>query len=412
MTSSRHSDVNDVGLSEFLRLGHKRFEEVVRGSIILNPVESIVFADDIGVASSITHGLYNTDKVRTRDQRRQTDHQFAGRDELARLSQRVYQAFAKALKADAATLRLLSGLNAHQVLFMSLAEPGQTVLLLPVKAGGHTSGAPILERLGLRVVEMVVDLDNRCIDIDATLNLCPSPDFVMVDRSEGIVIEDFSALANIPGAVTIFDASQYLTHVITGDHPNPFDIGFDLILSSTHKNFPGPQKALIATRTVDETWQRLLRGISTHVSNMDVTSTIAAGLTLSRRPWLDQYSKGMLAAAVSLEDELAEHGVPTIRRDRHAVPTHHLWISEPSRDKAFNTFEALERARIMTNFRKLPYDQGLGLRLGVNTIVRQGIQEVEISQLAMLIAEIRNCGPTPALRHETRDLAQRLWARV
>ena len=49
-------------------------------------------------------------------------------------------------------------------------------------------------------------------------------------------------------ATSVFDASQYLVNVIVGDHPNPFDYGFDLVVSSVHKNFPGPQKALLATR--------------------------------------------------------------------------------------------------------------------------------------------------------------------
>lgn len=43
----------------------------------------------------------------------------------------------------------------------------------------------------------------------------------------------------------IFDASQYLTNIMAKDYDNPFDMGFDIILTSLHKNYPGSQKAAV-----------------------------------------------------------------------------------------------------------------------------------------------------------------------
>ena len=115
-----------------------------------------------------------------------------------------------ALGAADVTLRILSGLHAHTTLFMAMAKPGQTVLLLPIRAGGHLSGKAIVERLGLRAVEMAVDDDAMSIDLLGTLDLCESekPDYVFVDRSEGLVYEDFSPLAKVDGSITIFDSSH------------------------------------------------------------------------------------------------------------------------------------------------------------------------------------------------------------
>src|SRR6476646_4120071 len=96
----------------------------------------------------------------------------------------AYSAWATALGAADATLRLLSGLQAHAVLFMSIARPGQRVLQLPVRAGGHVVGSKILERLGLEVVQMISDDANMCVDMDRTLERCAidPPDFIFVDR--------------------------------------------------------------------------------------------------------------------------------------------------------------------------------------------------------------------------------------
>jgi glycine hydroxymethyltransferase len=391
-----------------------REERRLRSSLILNPVENFPFEDDIAVTSSQLHGLYNSDKVRGREERLATDHQFAGRDALAADSRLVYAAWAQALQAEDTTLRVLSGLHAHIVLFMAMSEPGQTVLLLPVAAGGHLSGRAIVERLGLGVVDMIVNEESMCVDIDATLELCEStkPDYVFVDRSEGLVFEDFSRLARVEGARTIFDASQYLTNIICGDQPNPFGWGFDVMVSSMHKNFPGPQKALLATREIDDVWRRILGGVSTYVSNMHVTSTYAAGLTLARREWLAGYSRRMLDVAVRLERELFERGVPVVRRRRDRPPTHHVWIREQDRETAFATFESLEQCRILTNFRLLPYSLGYGLRLGVNAAVRMGLCEDDVSQLADLIADIRSHGPTSELQSRVHEYSETIYERA
>ena len=402
------------GLTEhYLRTSIARQERLLRSSLVLNPVENIPFAADLEVASSALTGLYNSDKLRTRSQRRDTTIQFAGRRRLERDSRLIYRQWAVALEAHDATFRLLSGLHAHIAIFMAIAQPGQRVLLLPTRAGGHMSGAAILERLGLETVEMVVDDAGQCVNAEATMGRAQQarPQFVFVDRSEGLVVEDFGYLSDLQDTTRIFDASQYISNIIAGDHPNPFRSGFELLLATVHKNFPGPQKALAATSRPSGTWDRLLGGLSTFVSNMHSTSTYAAGLALSRRDWLTDYSKRMLALAVTLEAELAAKGVPMVRRPAGLIPTHHLWIMENSRTKAFETFEALERCRILTNFRQLPYGLGFGVRLGMNAAARLGLEESDLPELAELIAAIRQRGASPVLRHRAREYNESLWER-
>lgn len=384
----------------------------LRSSLVLNPVENFPFPEDIAVSSSPLHGLYNSDKVRERDERIATPIQFAGRQALEADSRAVYAAWAQALGAEDATLRMLSGLHAHITLFMSMAVPGQTVLLLPVEAGGHLSGRAIIERLGLEVVEMVVDESEMCVDIDATMSRQEGKpaDYVFVDRSEGLVFEDFSCFATLD-ARKIFDASQYLTNVMYGDHANPLHWGFDYMIASIHKNFPGPQKALLASRRADQNWRALLGNLSTFVSNMHTVNTYAAGLTLARGEWLRSYSRRMLAVAVRLEDELFERGVPMVRRRRDIPATHHLWIREADRQRAFRTFEALEQCLIMTNYRQLPYSLGWGVRMGTSAAVRIGLLEADVPELAELIAEIRRDGPTSPLRDRAGAFAESIWER-
>jgi glycine hydroxymethyltransferase len=400
-------------LTARLRASLQRQEAQLRTSLILNPVENVPFADDLAVVSGPLHGLYNSDKTRTREQRLGTDLQFAGRGAIEEDSRTIYAAWAEALGAADVTLRILSGLHAHVTLFMAMAKPGQRVLLLPIEGGGHLSGKAILDRLGLEVEDLPIDIEGMRVDIPAALERCAEdpPDFLFVDRSEGLVFEDLSALAEVAGVRTVFDSSQYLTNIICGDHPNPFEWGFDLMVASIHKNFPGPQKALLATRKDDKEWRRILSGVSTYVSNMHSASTYAAALTLSRDAWLREYSQRMLRVAVALEDELAEHGVPVVRRPRELPPTHHVWIREADRKRAFTTYESLEQCLILTNFRILPYGLGPGLRLGVNSAARLGLDVGDVPRLADLIAAIRAVGPTPTLRREATAFSRSIWSR-
>ncbi|MHB8466238.1 MAG: PLP-dependent aminotransferase family protein [Acidimicrobiales bacterium] len=399
-------------LASELRASLIEQRRLLRSTLVLNPVENFPFADDIAVASGPLHGLYNSDKVRSREQRIEADHLFAGRQAIERDSRKIYAAWADAVRAEDATLRLLSGLHAHIVLFMSVARAGETVLLLPVEAGGHMSGRQILERLGLNVIEMAVNDAAMCVDVQKTVDLCEryKPAFVFVDRSEGLVVENFAPV--LPeDSFRIFDGSQYLSNIIVGDHPDPFEAGFDLLVATVHKNFPGPQKAMFATKRVDDTWREVLRGVSTYVSNMHVASTYAAGLSLTRSNWIKAYSTRMLTCAVRLEVELAENGVPVVRRPTDKVPTHHVWIREATRSRAFETFEALEQCQVLTNYRKLPYSLGVGLRLGLNAAARLGLEEADIPRLASLIASIRRDGPSPALRAEAKTFSEMIWDR-
>ena len=143
---------------------------------------------------------------------------------------------------------------------------------------------------------------------------------------------------------------------------------------------------------------------------MHIASTYAATLSLSRSDWLATYSERMLACAVLLEEELFENGVSVVRRPNGRPPTQHVWVNEVSRARAFETYEALERCRIFTNYRRLPYSLGVGLRLGLSAAVRIGLQEADIPRLANLIADIRRRA-RHVLRTEARNFNEMVWGR-
>ncbi len=380
-------------------------------SIVLTPVDSLPFSLADREHTAFLHGLYLTDKVRDRAASKDALIHFGGRGTATQDIAQIHDLLAEALGAEAGSLRLLAGLQAHAATFMSIAKIGQTVMLLPEEAGGHFSTHAIMRRLGLRTIDLPIDRERMCVDRAATLALVERrrPDLVFVDRSEGLRYEDFAFVGGLPGPEKVFDASQYLAPILTGDYENPLAWGFDLMLFSLHKSFPGPQKAGIVGRERGELWARLVAGLSTLVSSSHAENTYLTGLTLLRRSWMRRYVRRLLATAVELESRLAERGVAVVDRSRQGDPrwpaTHHLWIRARDRDEAFEQYERLARTRVQVNYRKLPYELGYGLRLGTSFAVTAGIDVEHVDELADVIADAIGGRPAAALRSRVRALA-------
>ena len=394
----------------------RRQRQILEASIVLTPVDSLPLAIGDRAETAFLHGLYLTDKVRSPEEQRRAVIQFAGRGRAACDLDRIHGELATQLGARAASMRLLSGLHAHAVVFMSISAPGERVMVLPEEGGGHFSTPAILRRLGLDVVYMPLDRARRCVDRRATLELAAAakPHFVFVDRSEGLRFEDFSFLSSIGSAVRIFDASQYLPQILSGHYTNPLEWQFDLMLFSLHKSFPGPQKAGVVSAGDGKLWRQLVSGLSTFVSSSHAENTYIAGLTLARRAQISELAHRICSVADGLRDALREVGVDAVGAAEQGDPdwptTQHAWIRCRDADEAFRMYSELGRARIQTNYRLLPYGMGYGLRLGTTYAAAAGLSRAHVPELAGLVAAIIADGASPARRHAVRALARRARA--
>ncbi len=389
-----------------------RQRQLFSGAIVLTPVDSLplILADRQHTA--FLHGLYLTDKPRDRQAKMDAVIQFGGRDHAASDIAAIHALLASLLGAAESSLRLLAGLQAHAAAFMSIGDIGQTVLLLPEDGGGHFSTHTILARLGYRTLDLPIDYDRMAVDREATVDLVAraAPDFIFVDRSEGLRYEDFSFIGALEGPVKIFDASQYITPILTGHYDNPLEWGFDLMLFTLHKSFPGPQKAAIVSRESGGTWQRLVKGLSSFVSSSHAENTYLFGLALLRHEWLAQYSQRLLATAVTLELELMSYHLPVVARSTQGLAawpaTHHVWLRFSNAEKAFAHYEALAAMHIYVNYRKLPYNRGHGLRLGTTFSSVAGIDVADMPELADIMQIVLLRGGDDGLRRRVRSLAE------
>lgn len=347
-------------------------------SLILNPTENIPFYSDVNL--DFLEGMYISEEMRDENSK----VIFAGRGNLNEL----YDFWCKYMDAKAVTFKPHSGLDAHISVFMSLGQIGEKVLLLPEEAGGHFSTNQILSRLGFDVRSFIIDKEQYKVDVQRSMALIENwePDYIFVDRSEGLYYEDFSWLKEVH-CIKIFDASQYLANIMAKDYNNPFDMGFDIILTSLHKNYPGSQKAAVFFRQKNELWERVMKGLSIYISNIHPKDVCSLLLNLPSDSNLKKYSQKMLSTTRLLEEIFVQNGLPVVKRNFNNTWTQHLWLRPESKEKTYQFFRLLEELHILTNYRLLPYGLGYGLRLGTAAAVRQGLEEKSVPALAEVISK-------------------------
>ena len=398
----------DLHYNKVYSLFCSRANYILEHSLILNPTENFPFYEEYNTNNF--EDIYVSERYKSIED----IVIFGNRNELIDLYDITKQIWRANLKAFDVDIKTMSGLNAHLIFFLCVAKPGDSILLLPEIAGGHYSTENMLRKIGMDVLLFPVDMDNHCIDIEKSIQLIKdkSPKFIFIDRSEGINYEDFSWLKEFRQSIKVFDASQYLSQIITGYYPNPFEQGFDYILSSLHKNYPGPQKSIIATRQPTHIWSEFLVESKTFISNTHPQNIFKSVIPLLNKSFLEKYANESIMLSNELYCELKQLGVPVIRRDERFKPTPHIWIKPKTQRQAYELFLKLEETGISTNYRKLPYNLGFGLRLGVNGAIRQGLKMEHIQTLAKCIAEIYNSTTyNPKLYRKTVDFVQRIIAK-
>lgn len=353
-------------------------------SLILNPTENIPWSPAID--TNFLQGLYMPEYSRDANAK----VIFGGRPGLNDANINAYRLWGELLGTSKLSMKYHSGLDAHIILFMSISEIGDKVLLLPESAGGHFSAQQILKRLGLKVIEFAIAKDDKMIDPVASMHIIEreNPRFIFIDRSEGLNYEDFSWLKRYHEICKIFDASQYLTHIIANDYISPFKMGFDVVVSTLHKNYPGYQKAVVFTPEDSPYWPVIDNGLNTYISNVHSKDILDTILATPCKDKIVAYSRLVLDNAKELNDSLQEFGVPIVERNSTWPSTQHIWIQAHDAEEAYSYFRQLEELHIFTNYRLMPYELGYGLRLGTAAATRQGMTPDDAHNIADVIAEL------------------------
>ena len=383
----------------------EKLENQFQETLILNPTENIPIRDS-SLNTSFLEGLYISEHIKGISDK----VIFGGRNSYIGFQEEIKKEWLKAMNAYDVDLKTLSGLHAHLILFLCILQPGDIVMLLPEVCGGHFSTENILKKLGAKVIHMEPDCNNYCVDREKTESIIKQykPQYIFVDRSEGLVYEDFSWLSSFHDCFKIFDASQYLSQIITGKYTHPFTMGFDILLSTLHKNFPGPQKGLLCVPYDSVVWQNYKKESKTYISNTHPEDIAFSIIPLLDAEKFKEYASLNGACNMLLEKELIKLGLPVIQPKNSAPRTMHIWILCKSNNESYNYYLKLEQLGLLTNYRLLPYNLGYGLRIGTSAAVRSGLKEEHIPILANIMAKVYFEGITENVYKKTKKMIKQI----
>jgi glycine hydroxymethyltransferase len=149
--------------------------------------------------------------------------------------------------ANHANVQPHSGAQANFAVFLTLLQPGDTIMGMDLSHGGHlTHGSPVnVSGKWFRVVQYGVSPESERLDYDLILDIArkEKPKLIICGYSaysRQIDFEKFRAIADEVGAYLMADIAHIAGLVATGHHPNPLP-HCDVVTTTTHKTLRGPR---------------------------------------------------------------------------------------------------------------------------------------------------------------------------
>ncbi|MCT4592270.1 MAG: serine hydroxymethyltransferase, partial [Candidatus Gracilibacteria bacterium] len=159
----------------------------------------------------------------------------------------------KVFRCEHANVQALSGSPMNQAVYLAFLKPGDTVLGMDLSHGGHlTHGHPVshMGKIFNFVRYKTHPEDGGRIDFDELMKVAKEtkPKIVLCGYTSyprDYDYTDFKRVADEVGAITMADVSHIGGLIAAGAMRNPFDYGFDIVTTTTHKSLRGPRAGLI-----------------------------------------------------------------------------------------------------------------------------------------------------------------------
>lgn len=305
-------------------------------------------------------------------------------------------------KAEGANVQPHSGTQANIAAYLSLIEPGDTVLGLNLSHGGHlTHGHPLnFSGKYFKIVEMNVRQDTEEIDYDeaAKTVLATRPKLIMAGASNYSRIFDWARLRQIAdsvGAFLVCDIAHYAGLIAAGEYPSPVPYA-DLVTTTTHKTLRGPRGGLILCK------EKYLKKVNSTVFPgtqggplMHIIAAKAVCFGEALKPEFKAYQHQVKLNAQALCAALKTLGYRIVAG---GTDCHVLSVDLRSKNITGKQAEAaLDKAGITCNKNTIPYDPQKpmitsGIRLGTPAVTTRGMKEADMIKIANFIDRaINNC---------------------
>ncbi|TSC57791.1 MAG: Pyridoxal-phosphate-dependent serine hydroxymethyltransferase [Candidatus Peregrinibacteria bacterium Greene0416_19] len=316
---------------------------------------------------------------------------------------------AKALfRCDHANVQPLSGAPANVAVYFAWLEPGDCVMGMDLTHGGHlTHGSPVtyMTKLFRFVRYKMKDVETGAIDYDEMRAVAKQerPKIILAGFSAYPRELDYAAMKSIAdevGAITMADMAHIAGLIAAGVLRNPFDDGFHIMTTTTHKTLRGPRGGMILSRgkvsnplkAPEKTVENLPTLIDRSVfpgfqggPHMNNIAAIAVALGEVMKPEYRVYAQQVVTNAKHMARCLMERGCKLVTNgtDNHLMVMDCVKSFELSGKEVEHLFD---RIGITASKSTIPDDTNppyspSGLRLGTPAITTRGMKEPEMETL-------------------------------
>ena len=297
-------------------------------------------------------------------------------------------------RCEHANVQPLSGSAMNQAVYLGLLDPGDTILAMDLSHGGHlTHGAPVSHMGKLfNFVRYVSDPVDGAIDFDQVREdaIKNQPKLILAGYTSyprDLEYEKFKQIADEVGAITMTDASHFGGLVAGGSMKNPFDYGFDIVTTTTHKSLRGPRGGMVLckkafAKKIDKSVFPGLQG----GPHMNAIAAIAVTLLKAQSDEFKQYAQQVLDNSKALARGLMDRQASLIT----GGTDNHMMVMDTSVSYGLDgrvAEEALDKASITTNKQIIPDDPNpplrpSGIRIGTPAATSRGMVESDMERLA------------------------------
>src|SRR3989339_486365 len=349
---------------------------------------------------------------------------YGGQDFTDAVERLAIERACKLFKCKYANVQPHSGAPANLAVYAALLSPGDTVLGMDLSHGGHlTHGHPMT--LPAKIYKFVnykmKNPDTGEIDYEnlRKIALEHKPKIILAGfsaYSRSLNYKKFVEIAREVGAVTMADMAHIAGLIAAGVLRNPFDDGFDIITSTTHKTLRGPRGGIILTREDEEIAKKIDKSIFPGIQGGPHMHTIAAKAVAfgeAMTPKYKAYAKQILKNAKAMAEVFKKNNIRMIGggTDNHLILVD-VFGSLGVTGKESQT--VLDEVGITLNMNSIagdtrkPLDPS-GIRFGSPAITTRGFKEVECARVAeLMIQTLKNkdsADTKRAVHEEVKELA-------
>ena len=318
----------------------------------------------------------------------------------------------KIFKADHVNVQPHSGANANEAVYNAWLEVSDTVLGMDLAQGGHlTHGSPVTRsgkiynfvRYGL---DENGDIDYEDIEKKAEKY---RPKIILAGFSAYPGEINYGRIAEIGkkyNALLMADVAHIAGLIAGGMADNPFDYGFHVVTTTTHKTLRGPRGGMILSKGVVSNplkkVEKTIENIPTLIDRsvfpgtqggpqMHTIAAKAVALYEALQPEFKQYAEQVVKNAITLAEELKKKGFKLVTNGTK----NHLILADVYSSFGIDGKEAekvMDKIGLTLNANSIPNDQltmfkPSGIRLGTPAITSRGMTEKDMLKIADWMAK-------------------------